>query len=401
MRIVAATGPRQAGKTTVAIQACDQLTELGFLCWYVPLDNPKYGIPSPTDSINTIQAGSRPDGQSLINIWESAREASLESERGLVLVLDEIQVIPRWSNLVKGLWDHDRREDIPLRIVILGSAAWRMLIGMNESLAGRFNTLKITHWSFREITQVFRLNVEQYLFFGGYPGAISGRSGDVRLDHWYDYITNSIVKPVIGRDIMGLTRIRKPALMRQLFDLAPHYSGQLISYNKLLAQLHGKGNSTTIAHYLDLLSDAGLIASLSRYTPTPHVGKASSPKLNVLNTALMTVPSGYSFREAQNNRPFWGRIVESAIGAHLLNTRGVVTRIHYWRDPPHEVDFVVSRGPHLLGIEVKSGQSLKKYGLDAFKARFPNAKTMIVGPSGIPINDLFSLSTEEWLEEKI
>ncbi len=400
MRIIAATGPRQTGKTTVALQACHRLAKLGFLCWYVPLDNPEHGISRHTDAINTIHVGSRPDEKMLISIWENAREASLKSDRGLVLVLDEIQVIPRWSNLAKGLWDRDRREDIPLRVVILGSAAWRMLTGMNESLAGRFNTLKITHWSFREITQVFRLTVEEYLFFGGYPGAISGRSGHTRLDHWHDYIANSIVRPVIGRDIMGLTRIRKPALMRQLIDLAPHYSGQLISYNKLLGQLHDKGNSTTIAHYLDLLSDAGLIASLSRYTPTPHVGRASSPKLNVLNTALMTVASGYSFHEAQNNRPFWGRIVESAVGAHLLNTRGIVTQVRFWRDPPHEVDFVISRGPHLLGIEVKSGQSSKKHGLDAFKARFPNAKTMTVGPSGIPINVFFSLSTDEWLEEK-
>ena len=189
--------------------------------------------------------------------------------------------------------------------------------------------------------------------------------------------------------------------MRQLIDLAPYYSGQLISYHKLLGQLQDRGNSTMIAHYLNLLSDAGMVASLTRYTPSPHVGKASSPKLNVLNTALMTVPSGYTFQEAQIDRPFWGRIVESSIGAHLLNTRGIVTRIHYWRDPPYEVDFVISRGPHLLGIEVKSGESLKRHGLDAFKARFPKARTMVVGPSGTSIQDFFSLSADEWLEKKI
>jgi len=400
MRIIAATGARQTGKTTVAIQACNRLAKLGFACWYIPLDDPEYDISGHTGAINSIRVGKNPDAETLINIWKNAREASLKSDRGLVLVLDEIQTIPRWSNIVKGLWDSDRRNGFPLRPVILGSAAWRMLIGMNESLAGRFNTLKITHWSFREIADVFRLSVDEYIFFGGYPGSLSNKQNHTRVDYWRDYVSNSIVKPAIDRDIMGLTRIRKPALMRQLIDLAPHYSSQLISYHKLLGQLQDRGNSTTIAHYLELLSDAGLLVSLSRYTPTPHLGKASSPKLNVLNTALMTVASGYSFPEIQNNRPLWGRIVESAVGAHLLNTRGIVTRVHYWRDPPHEVDFVVSRGPHLLGIEVKSGHSSRKRGLAAFKARFPNAKTMTVGPNGIPINDFFSLTTDEWLEEE-
>ena len=400
MRIVAAIGPRQTGKTTVAIQACSRLTELGFLCWYIPLDDPDHDISGHTGAANSIRVGSLPNEEMLVNIWKNAREASLRSDQGLVLVLDEIQLIPRWSNIVKGLWDSDRRNGIPLRPVILGSAAWRMLTGMNESLAGRFNILKITHWSFREIADLFRLSTDEYIFFGGYPGSLSVKPNHARVDYWHDYISYSIVRPVIGRDIMGLTRIKKPALMRQLIDLAPHYSGQLISYHKLLGQLQDKGNSTTIAHYLELLSDAGLVTSLFRYSPTPHIGKASSPKLNVLNTALMTVSSGFSLSEAQNIRPFWGRIVESSVGAHLLNSRGTATNIHYWRDAKYEVDFVVSRGPHLLGIEVKSGQSSKKYpGLEAFKTRFPKAKTMIVGSNGIPINDFFSLNTDEWLEE--
>ena len=187
--------------------------------------------------------------------------------------------------------------------------------------------------------------------------------------------------------------------MRQLVDLVPYYSAQLISYNKLLGQLHDAGNTTTIARYLDLLSDAGLITALSRYTPAPHLGRASSPKINVLNTALMTAPTGHSLQEAQADRSYWGRVVESAVGAHLYNNKGVSTRIHYWRDPPHEVDYVIARGPHLLGIEVKSGGLRSREGLDKFKARFPRANTIVVGPSGIPFSDFFSFTADEWLEK--
>ncbi|MCY4171394.1 MAG: ATP-binding protein [Bacteroidetes bacterium] len=400
MRIIAATGPRQTGKTTIATQACDQLNQLGFLTWYIPLDNTEHDISEYTTGMRAMRVGKKPDAEMLINIWQNARIASKKSDHGLILVFDEIQTIPGWSNHVKSLWDKDRREGYKVRPVILGSAAWRMLIGINESLAGRFITQKITHWSYREITECFHLSVDEYIFFGGYPGAFYSRQSEKRQDYWHNYIQTSIMAPIFDRDIMGLTRIRKPVLMRRLMDLAPSLSGQLISYNKLLGQLQDKGNSTTIANYLDLLSDAGILTCLSRYTTRPHVGKASSPKLNVLNTALMTAGSGHSFPSVLNHNADWGRIVESAVGAHLLNSSSFTLKIHYWRDEPHEVDYIVSRGSDLLGIEVKSGSSTKKGGLNAFKRKFPKAKTMIVGPNGIPLNDFFSLTADEWLEEE-
>ena len=393
MRIVALTGPRQTGKTTLAVRACQLLAESGYACWYVAMDDPtpaEFPSLGPLDAIDAVPVGAAPDEQWLVELWESARRASLRSERGLVLVLDEIQLVARWSSVVKGLWDGDRRAKYPLRVVILGSAPWRMLTGLNESLAGRFDALPTTHWSLREMATAFDLTVEEYLFFGGYPGALSDGSGTERLAAWRDHIARSIVSPAIDRDIVGLARVRKPALMRQLMDLAPQYSGQLMSYNKLLGQLREAGNTTTVARYLDLLSDAGLVTALSRYTPAPHVGRASPPKLNVLNTALMTAPSGYTFEEAQADRSYWGRLVESAVGAHLYNTRGTATRLHFWRDSPHEVDFVIARGPHLLGIEVKSGRSRRQSGLDAFADRFRDARTVVVGtvwnsPQRIPV----------------
>ena len=403
MRIVAITGPRQVGKTTIAHQVRKLLTESGIPCWYMPMDNLSSGK-SDWLGLNKRLGGkpiaSQPKQQDLLDIWESARRASTSSKLGLVLILDEIQIVSRWSNIVKGLWDADKVEGYPLRIVILGSAAWRMLVGRNEGLVGRFDSVRVNHWSFREMAEVFGLTADEFLFYGGYPGPFSETWGTTRLSGWQNYIANSILAPVIDRDIMGLKRIRKPSLMRQLIDLAPRYSGQVISYNKLLGQLQDAGNTTTIVDYLDLLSDAGLIASLTRYSSAPYLSKSSSPKLVVLNTALMTALSGYSVQEAQSDRPFWGRVVESAVGAHLCNTRGPVTRIHFWRDRSgqYEVDFVIERGPHLVGVEVKSGNVRSRRGLDAFRSRFPKAKAMVVGPMGIPLDNFFSRTAEEWIE---
>ncbi len=403
MRIVAISGPRQVGKTTIAHQVKKLLTESQIPCWYMPMDNLSS---AKSDWLGLKKSGggklitSQPKEQILFDIWGSARRAAASSPQGLVLILDEIQVISRWSNIVKGLWDADKVEGYTLRIMILGSAAWRMLVGRNEGLVGRFDSIRVNHWSFREMSEVFGLTADEFLFYGGYPGPFSDAWETKRLSGWQDYIANSILAPVLDRDIMGLKRIRKPSLMRQLIDLAPRYSGQVISYNKLLGQLQDTGNTTTIVDYLNLLSDAGLIASLTRYSSAPYLTKSSSPKLVALNTALMTAFSGYSAQEAQTDRPFWGRVVESAVGAHLCNTRGPVTRIHYWRDRSghYEVDFVIERGPHLIGIEVKSGNVRSRSGLDAFKSRFPKAKTMVVGPRDISLGNFFSRTTEEWIE---
>ncbi|MCY4158855.1 MAG: ATP-binding protein [Bacteroidetes bacterium] len=421
--IIAINGPRQVGKTTIALQVRQKLIKSKIPCWYIPMDdfnsdesdwfrirsddgNLRVGgnFDDSFDTGTIMAAGASPDEQILVEIWKAARRESMKSERGLVLMIDEIQIIPRWSNIVKGLWDTDRREEYPLQIVILGSAPWQLMIGRNESLAGRFDSYRITHWSLPEMTQAFGLTIEQFMFFGGYPEPFRREPKGITLRRWRNYILNSIMPPVIERDIMGLKRINNPALMHQLIDFASRYSGQIISYNKLLSKLQDKGNATTLADYLKLLSDAGLIVALDQYSKSPYRSRNSSPKLNVLNTALMTATSGYSFHEAQADRSFWGRIVESAVGAHLQNTKDTATHIHYWRrdSGKYEVDFVISRGPHLLGVEVKSGNTQARRGLDEFKARSKNARIMEVGPSAnaIPFNEFFSLTADEWIEEK-
>ncbi|MCY3614138.1 MAG: ATP-binding protein [Bacteroidetes bacterium] len=401
MRIISVVGPRQVGKTIIALQALQRLIELGFTCQYISFDDPSLSEPHCVRDISRIdirQIENLATPMNLVNIWETARKASLQSPRGHVLFLDEVQLVRRWSNYVKGLWDRDRLEGHPLHIVILGSAAWQMLVGPNEGLTGRFRELSVTHWSLYEMANVFGLTVDQFMFYGGYPASWPSESEKSRFDHWRKYITKSIVGSVTGRDIPLLNQIRKPVLMRQLMNIAPSYSGQIMTYSKFSELLHDKGSAKTVNHYIDLLSDAGLITTLFRYTP--YFGMASPPKLSVLNTALMTAPSGYSFQEAQEDRPFWGRVVASAIGAHLCNTRNTATRIHYWRDKSngHEVDFVISRGPHLVGVEVQTGKKQTHSGLDAFESCFPYAKTMIVGAGGVPFNEFLLLSADNWIE---
>jgi len=406
MRIIAIIGPRQVGKTVIALQSYERLIELGFTCNYVSFDDPllsQKGWPLKTTIPDTTSIDNFLNPKTLIDQWEKARRDSLKAPKGHILFLDEIHLIPKWSNYVKGLWDSDRREDYPLHIVILGSAVWQMLIGRNESLTGRFREIKVMHWSFPEMDQITNLTTEQFIYYGGYPASLPMDKKESRHDYWYEYVIKTILGTVVGRDILSLQQIKKPALMRQLIEITPAYSGQIMAYNKLLGHLQGKDNAITVKHYLNLLSDAGLITALSRYTPTPHLRMTGSPKFNVLNTAFMTAASGYSFNESQIDRSFWGRVVESAVGAHLCNTRKGATQIHYWRDKrgEFEVDFVISRGPHLVGIEVKSGKKHSRQGLNAFKDRFPHAKTMIVGSGGIAFNEFFSYTADEWIDEDL
>ena len=403
-RIVAMTGPRQSGKTTIVRQALRRLRASGFPVMLVAVDDPH----APQDlydwqSSLRSEATAVPDPRLrnvawLTRVWEVARERAWQSERGFTLALDEIHEIPDWSRAVKGLWDRDRHTGCPLKVVILGSAPWELLTGRGESLAGRFLPLDIGHWSLTEMVRAFDFTLDEFIFFGGYPGA----APLVRnLNEWRSYVTYSIIAPAFGRDIVALTRVTKPALMRQLVDLVPDYSGQIVTYNHLVGRLRDAGNATTVAHYLDMLSDAGIVAPLPNHSGSALRKARSSPKLNVLNTALMTALSDYSFEEARADRTFWGRVVESAVGAHLRNTLEPGMRLSYWRDHPHEVDFVLSHSPRVLGIEVKSGRRTRALpGLRAFEERFPRARTMLVGGGGVPVNEFLGVPASDWLLEE-
>ena len=309
--------------------------------------------------------------------WEAARLAATGAA-GAVLVLDEIQKIPGWSESVKRLWDEDTRAKRPLRTVILGSAPLLIQRGLTESLAGRFELLHLPHWSFAEMRAAFGFDLDRFLFFGGYPGAAPLAEDPAR---WARYIADALIETTLSRDVLLLTRVDKPALLRRLFELGCRYSGQILSYTKMLGQLQDAGNATTLAHYLDLLAAAGMVTGLQKYSGAAARTRGSIPKLQVLNTALMTAQSGRSAGEARADRELWGRLVESAAGAHLANAAAARRcELFYWRERNREVDFVV------------------RSGLAAFADAFKPKRRLVVGAGGIPLEDFLAQPVERWIE---
>ena len=368
-------GPRQVGKSTLVQQVTG---DLGLPVRFVSADEP------------TLR-GTEWIGQQ----WETARlEAT--GKAGAVLVLDEIQKIPGWSETVKRLWDEDTRRKRPLKVVLLGSAPLLIAQGLTESLAGRFETLRLPHWSYAEMHEAFGFEFDDYLYFGGYPGA-----APLSTDHtrWARYIADSLIETSIARDVLLLTRVDKPALLRRLFELASRYSGQILSYTKMLGQLQDAGNTTTLAHYLDLLAGAGMVCGLPKYAGDTARSRGSSPKLQVLNTALMTVTAGLSPREARSDREFRGRLIESAVGAHLANAAAAgACELFYWRDRGQEVDFVAKAGARLTAIEVKSGRAPQaQVGTAAFAAAFKARRTLLVGGDGVPVDEFLMRPVSHWL----
>ena len=329
--------------------------------------------------------------------WEAAR-LSAKDDGAAVLVLDEIQKIAAWPETVKRLWDEDTRARRPLKVVLLGSAPLLIARGLTESLAGRFETIPVTHWSLAEMKDAFGWSLVEYLFYGGYPGAASLIPAPER---WSRYILDSLIETSISRDVLLMTRVDKPALLRRLFELACRYSGQVLSYNKMLGQLQEAGNATTLAHYLELLAGAGMVRGLPKYAGDAARSRGSSPKLQVLNTALMTASCGYGLEEARADREFWGRLVESAVGAHLAaaEMKGAGT-LYYWREGNYEVDFVFRTGRALTAIEVKSGRApLAHAGTAAFVRSHKTKRGLLVGGDGIALEDLLTRSPAHWTKE--
>lgn len=395
--LVVVAGPRQVGKTTLVRNALADYPPERYS--FVAVDSPEDFLLAHTNQTTAPtrrQLAEPRDSAWLVDVWQRARMAARRHPEGHVLVLDEIQKVPRWSDTVKGLWDADRAEGLALHAVLLGSSPLLMQQGMSESLAGRFETIHLTHWSFREMADAFDFDLEDYLYFGGYPGAAPFIRDEMR---WRNYVNTGLIEPSIEKDILMMTRVDKPALLRRLFYLGCRYSGQELSYTKMKGQLEDAGNTVTLAHYLDLLGNAGLICGLHKYASQHHRQRSSSPKLNVLNMALMSAGSGYSKSEAQADRSYRGRMVESAVGAHLHNTASPDCRLHYWRDGTHEVDFVLERGGRLVAIEVKSGTVPGKVaGIDAFVRGFGDCRRLLVGDGGgIPLAEFLSYPAEHWL----
>lgn len=376
--IQALAGPRQTGKTTLAKQIMESLD--------IPSHYASADEPALKDSTWIEQQ------------WEVARtKLRLDASfKKALFVLDEVQKITGWSETVKRLWDEDSANGLPLSVIVLGSSPLLVQRGLTESLAGRFEVIPVTHWSFDEMSRAFGWDVDQYVFYGGYPGASELIQDPQR---WSNYIIDSLIETTISRDILFMRRVDKPALLWRLFELGCTYSGHILSYQKMLGQLHDVGNTTTLAHYLTLLEGAGLLAGLPKYAGQKVRQRASSPKLLVLNTALITAPSQLTLNEVQQDPEFWGRLVESAVGAALANgIRGKGIELFYWASRNKEVDFVLRRAKNLTVIEVKSGRRKTNLpGIEAFSREFRVKRKLLVGAQGIKLKEFLLTPPEQWL----
>ncbi len=370
-------GPRQSGKTTLGRQVMEGAA---LPAHYASADEP------------TLR-----DRTWLEQQWELGRLKAQSAAKGALLVLDEIQKVTGWSDCVKLLWDADSHSRCPLKVVLLGSSPLLIQRGLSESLAGRFEIIPVPHWSFAEMREAFGWTLEQYLFYGAYPGAALLIAEPER---WRRYIVDALIETTVSRDILLMTRVDKPALLRRLFQLGCDYSAQILSYQKMLGQLHDAGNTVTLAHYLQLLQGAGLVAGLPKYAHGQVRQRGSSPKLQVLNTALMSAQLGLAFEEVRQDGDLWGRLVESAAGAHLLNTSlGSSLEVSYWRERNLEVDFVLHQGKTTVALEVKSGRRRESLaGMETFARQFKPKRKILVGGQGIALEEFFLQPAEAWLK---
>ena len=363
-------GARQIGKSTVVKQVLNDLDE-------------PYRMFS-ADNVPTTNSAWISD------CWAAVR--SLKENKGwesIVLVIDEIQKITNWSEVVKKEWDADTFNDTNIKVLLLGSSRVLLEKGLSESLAGRFEEIRMTHWSYQEMKECFGFTLDQYIFYGGYPGAAPLIQDE---DRFSQYIQSAIIEATINKDILMDTPISKPALLRQTFELGAAYSGEILSLNKMLGSLQDAGNTVTLAGYIHLLNESGLLCGLQKYSIDIARRRASIPKLQVYNNALKTVYSPLAFEAALVDRKSWGRIVESCIGAYLVSQAFVHRfEVFYWRERDDEVYFVLRKKGSVVAIEVKSNAEKKTAGLEKFKQLFQPKKAFIVGDGGISIEDFLSM----------
>lgn len=362
-------GPRQVGKTTLVKQVIQQLS-----------------TPSRFFNADGVQAD---DKDWIAARWEEVRALMhFNQYQEMVLVIDEVHKINNWSEQVKREWDADTFNDVNIKVVLLGSSRLLLKKGLTESLAGRFEILSMTHWSFQEMQEAFGWDINQYVYFGGYPGSAPYVNNEAR---WRKYMRESIIAPAIEKDVLQTTYIYKPALMHQLFHLGCAYSGELLSYNKMLGLLQDAGNATTLVNYLEVLGESKLLTGLPKYVMDASRKYRTIPKLQVYNNALLTaLTEGVSYEKVFTDPQLWGRWVESAVGCYLLDKADELDcDLFYWREDNEEVDFVLRRADKLLAIEVKSGKRQSNSGLSTFRQMYNPQHSLVVGGQALPLEDLF------------
>lgn len=337
-------GPRQVGKTTSILHFLENEFDGEFV--YLSADK----VFNATASW-------------IMENWQTART------KDAMIIIDEIQKVENWAEIIKSLWDEDKKNKKPIPCVLLGSSSLDIQKGLTESLAGRFKLIQAYHWNFHESSEGYGLNFEEFLKFGGYPG-----SYDLIKDQkeWARYVKNSIVETVVEKDILQNHTVKSPSLFKQAFEILISYPAQEISFTKLLGQLQDKGNTELIKNYIRLFEGAFLLKALEKFSTNKIKVKSSSPKILPLSPCLyfLTILDNYSKEER-------GRVFELIVGGQLVRTG---LEIYYWREKNHEVDFVLKEGRKIWAIEVKSGRKKNLNGLEKFKSHFPHAKLVIITP---------------------
>lgn len=403
-RLQILAGPRQVGKTTLIQQVMDKRPAASYL--FAAADSPRQSGASAYDSTSTHTAATNRSAEPTVewvqeqwqlaeqraSAWDASNHPAAET-LPFVLVLDEIQLVSQWSSQIKGMWDGARARGVRMHVVLLGSAPLLVQQGLNESLTGRYELLRVGHWSFAEMNDAFSTTLEQYIHFGGYPGSAGLIQDEAR---WRAYVRDALIEPSIEKDVLAMTRVDSPAMLRRLFELGCDYSAQIVALANVSRTL-GQGHTLTLAHHLTLLGQAGLLTGLQKYAGQTIRQRASPPKFQVLNNALMTAGSTYGFEDAIADRSHWGRLAESAVGAHLVNTSEADTRLHYWREGDLEVDFVVEHRGKLAAIEVKTNTGVAKHtGLDEFCRRHPETRRWLVGTNELPLGDFLRQDAAYW-----
>lgn len=363
-------GPRQVGKSTLVGQFTEGIS--------VPFDF------FAADGVNRF------DSSWIPNKWQQVRmRMDIHSEQEHILIIDEVQKIRGWSEQVKKEWDEDSRSHRNLKVILLGSSRLLLQKGLEESLEGRFETIKMGYWDWQEMHEAFGFSMDEYVYFGGFPGLAPDIQDE---DRWRNLMEDSIISPILTRDILEIEEIRNPALLRQVFELACIESAKELSLTKMQGTMNS-GTVPTIKNYLDILNKSMIVQPLQNYSPSRVKEKQSVPKMQVFNNAFRNRFGTFSFDEARVDPAEWGCLVESAVGAHLAN-RAMTDdyELFYWRNERRqECDYVLRKGQALVAIEVKSGSVDKTVGFEKFKEQFADNVTaaFIVGPHALPLDDFF------------
>ena len=370
-------GARQVGKSTMVKQVVNELT-----------------IPH---LMTTAEEAPDKNPQWIRYVWQQARQAlRLNNYPEFLLVIDEIHKLDNWSEAVKAEWDADSMRDVNIKVILLGSSRLLIKDGLNESLAGRYELIEMEHWSYNEMHEAFGMTIDQYIYYGGYPGAFPLIIDENR---WRKYMHDAIIEPAITKDVLTTKRVLKPALLRQLFLLGCSYSGELLSFNKILGQLQDAGNTTTLANYLQLLDESKLLAGLQQYAADDARKYKSVPKYQVYNSGLLSATSSLTFRDAYMDPQQWGRWVETAVGAYLINHADRLEyKLYFWRHDGNEVDFILQSSKRLVAIEVKSGRRQNNQGLPIFSERFHPDVELVVGGEAFSLEQFLTLNIEQLLE---